>query len=368
VLRKNFTQEIAQQCVECGQCADVCTLLKEIGESPLKIVERGAKAIEAFSCALCGACESACPLQLSPKKMFEQKRAEAVSQKEFAVDELKYLYPDRKNCVTNVYRRYNKIDYSDINVKSVAKVCFFPGCSMITYSPELTRGVYQELVKSAQCEGVWLECCAVPLEMLGLIDRAKAMHKTMRTFVVEHQIETIIVACANCYYALREIFSDLGVKVKTVYEVLDFTPSAQLNKKIYTIHDTCPDRAEGIFATQIREAFRKKGLAMVEMEHTKKTAICCGSGGQISHTRPDLAKALIDQRMMEARKTKADELVGCCLSCVLKLETNDSGFPVTHALNLLLDIKEDFKGAKARSKAMLEGPDGEEIWDEIMTD
>jgi fumarate reductase (CoM/CoB) subunit B len=39
---------------------------------------------------------------------------------------------------------------------------------------------------------------------------------------------------------------------------------------------------------------------------------------------------------------------------------------VAHALNLLLDLEPDFRGAKAQAARMFEGPEGEKRWAEVM--
>ena len=66
-----------EKCLECGMCSQECELLREIGESPKKIAARGPVMPEAFSCALCGACEAVCPVGLSPKSLFATGRRQS---------------------------------------------------------------------------------------------------------------------------------------------------------------------------------------------------------------------------------------------------------------------------------------------------
>jgi hypothetical protein len=42
--------------------------------------------------------------------------------------------------------------------------------------------------------------------------------------------------------------------------------------------------------------------------------------------------------------------------------------PVTHALNVLLEVSEDFKGAKARAGQMFAGAAGERLWAKMMAE
>lgn len=70
---------------------------------------------EAYGCALCGKCEAMCPRGLSPWRMFEQRRVEAVKQGEITIEEYQYLFPDRAVTVMSIFREYYGIDYSDLN-------------------------------------------------------------------------------------------------------------------------------------------------------------------------------------------------------------------------------------------------------------
>lgn len=363
-----YTTEIAENCLECEQCYDSCLLLTEIGQSPAKIAQRGVEVMEAFSCSLCGLCETVCPQGLSPKKMFAGRRNEAVSKGEFAIDDYCYLFPDRKNNVMNVFRKYQGIDYRDIEYHGNSGTCFFPGCTLLTYSPKLTRAIYQHLQSTCDCGGIWTECCGKPLDQMGLQQRKESLYEQLRNFLQLHNITRLITACPGCYYELQNIFHDCKVQIQTVYEVLEFKPPGGAAKKSCTIHDACPDRFAGKFGSQVRQALEQGGFSIIEMKHNKENAICCGSGGQIAHFRSDLTEKIVNLRLDEARQSGADILVGYCLSCVLKFDVFGSSIPVTHVLNLLLDQSEEFRGAKDRVAKMLAGTDGEKLWEEIMTD
>lgn len=361
-------ETLAEKCVECGKCIAICPFLAKTGKTPASIARQGAQVTEAFSCSLCGACEAVCPLGLSPKNMFAGRRNAAVENGEIDIDEYRYLFPDRPNNVMNMYRRYYDIHYDDIENTGGAGTWFFPGCTLLTYSPELTREVYRRLQTDCNCQGIWTECCGKPLVQMGLQQRAEAMQIRLKEFVQKHNITSIITACPGCYYQIKNVFQSYGVSVQTVYEVLKFEPLKRTDKIKCTIHDACPDRFELKFANQVRQALMQSGFSIIEMEHSKEQAICCGSGGQISHFNPELTEKLVQQRLNEAQLSGADILVGYCLSCVLKFDVFCSSVPVTHALHLLLDQNKEFSGAKVRVAKMLGGSEGEKIWEQIMAD
>lgn len=363
-----MSDTIAEKCTGCGACSTSCPFLNETGESPAGMAQRGITAHEAYSCSLCGLCSSVCPVGLNPMEMFAQQRRDTVNNNEIDINEYRYMFPDRPNNLMNTYRRYFGIDYSDIASFEKIESCFFPGCTLMSYSPALTREVFKRLTSAGACQGMWVECCGKPLDQLGLQQRLGSAHASLKEFVEKHSIKRIISACPGCYYELRKIFSSDELEIQTVYEALKFEDAISRAGERCTIHDSCPDRVEGIFGSQVRQALAGTNRTVVEMTHSRDQTICCGSGGQQSHFRADLVEEIIQMRREEVQQSGADTLVGYCLSCVLKYESKMPDISVVHALNLLLGLEPDYRGAKERAANMLSGPDGEKIWEEIMDD
>ena len=364
--------EIAEQCIACNACSEDCLLLQEIGEDPAAIAERGATVDEAYACFLCGQCEAVCPVDLSLKKMFNECRNEAVQADEIDIEQFRYMFPDRPLNVMNMFRKCNQIDYQDLNQTSPGQVGFFPGCTMMTYAPALTRKVYDVLAGIYPDLVFMTDCCGKPLYQLGTLSRAERNREHLHERFNQLGIKLLVTACPNCYYELQEALQGQDIKIVTVYEMLKNlgynqpVPAVTWGK--CTVHDSCPDRFQGIFGQQVRDALQAAGYEMVEMEHNLATTFCCGSGGQVSHFRPDFTEEVIARRIQEARDSGAETLVAYCLSCVLNFCKNLSGLKVIHALNLLLDVKEDYDGLKSKAKKMFEGPEGEELWQQIMAE
>lgn len=363
-----MSDSIAEKCTGCGACSTSCSFLSETDESPAEMAQRDITAHEAYSCSLCGLCSSVCPLGLNPMGMFAQRRRDAVNKNEIDINEYRYMFPDRPNNLMNTFRRHFGIDYSDIASFEKIESCFFPGCTLMSYSPGLTREIFKRLASTGDCQGMWTECCGKPLDQLGLQQRLSSAHASLKEFVEKHAIKRIISACPGCYYELRKIFSPDEVEIQTVYEALKLENRTDNAGSLYTVHDSCPDRIEGIFGEQVRQALAKANRTVVEMSHSREQTICCGSGGQQSHFRADLTEEIIQRRREEVQNSGADTLVGYCLSCVLKYESKMPDISVVHALNLLLELEPDYQGAKERAASMLSGPDGEKIWEEIMDD
>lgn len=347
------TQKISSKCEECGLCSSECDFLAE-SISPAEMARRGITKEDAYGCALCGKCKTACPIALSPMEMFQARRVEAMNNQEVDSDEFDYFMPDNEENVLSYYRQYYDIDYSEVTLDENSDTYFFPGCSLMTYSPRLTLATYDRIYKQLGCHGILTDCCAKPLDQMGLVDRAQQYTDSLIQKIAQKNIKRLIVACPNCYYQLRETLQSTGVEICTIYDVIDFPVNVQRELPKYTMHDSCPDRFEGIFAQQTRTALKNYGYELAEMEHILRDSPCCGSGGQISHFRPDLANKLVKDRLEEADHTGTKLLVSYCISCVLNFARVQSDLTIRHVLNLLLDIDEDYSDVKKRAAAIFE--------------
>ncbi|WP_353853015.1 (Fe-S)-binding protein [Dehalobacter restrictus] len=332
---------IISECQECGLCSSSCDLLAG-HESPAEMARRGITMEEGYTCALCGRCKAVCPFDLSPMDMFQARRDEAIQNQEQDPDEFNYFMPDSEENVMNKYRQYYNIDYSDLGSDENSDTYFFPGCTFMTYSPKLTKEVYNRLRKEIGCREILTDCCGNPFYQMGLSDSAHQFSNSLIDKIVQKEVKRLIVACPNCFYRLRETLKSTGVEISTIYEVLDFSgiTSGKLTK--CTIHDSCPDRFEGILAQQTRDTLKSCGYEIKEMTNIRENSPCCGSGGQIAHFQPDLADKLVKGRLEEANSTGTEMLVSYCLSCTLNFSRFDSKLKRRHVLNLLLGVDEDY--------------------------
>lgn len=367
--KKNWVNRIAEACVGCGECAESCRILTELGESPGSIAARGVESYEAYWCALCGKCEAACSLELSPYRMFEQRRVEAVRNDEIDLDEYKYLFPDRAMTVMSTFKDYYGIDYSELNDSSPTETAFFPGCTMLTYSPKLTKKIYESLSHKYNNPLFLDNCCGIPMYHIGLPERGDKIKAELWEKVHLLGVKRIIIACPNCYYLFKKepIYHD--IQIISIYEALreEFIPNQSRN--VYAIHDSCPDRFEGTYAKHVREALDRAGIQRVEMKHHGRNSVCCGSSGQLGHFRPEWATEHEEQNLEEAKNAGADILLAYCHACVL----NFGGIAVNkikvrHALNILLGFDEDYNEVKGKAAAMFEGEEGYELYLKLFED
>ena len=331
---------IQDQCIQCWICHDHCLFLESFDIDPANLELNNMPAETAYACSLCGLCGEVCPEQIDLSRVFQERRKKAISDGEIEAEDCSYLFPDTSDHSIKLYREKHHIDYSDLKKEGSGTTAFFPGCTLLAYAPDLTRAAYRAL-QSQLGSVVFLEdCCGKVLYQFGLEKRARMFTQALQARLKEQGIERIITACPNCYYYLQDTLP--GIKVDTIYQALP--PHDAYLDRMATIHDSCPDRKDGIFAEQVRKHLQACGLHMVEMEHAGAETICCGSGGQLRHYYEDFAEELKHKRLQEAQAVQVELMVCYCSSCLLNYNQffNEHSIEVTHALNVVLNQPNDW--------------------------
>jgi len=78
-----------------------------------------------------------------------------------------------------------------------------------------------------------------------------------------------------------------------------------------------------------------KGIELREMYRTREYAYCCGGGGGVPLTDPELAGAAAAHRIEEARHVGADLLVTACARCEEQFDKVSPGMPVADVIDLV---------------------------------
>lgn len=352
------TKEMLEKCSECLICVQECQLMTKLGKSPRETAENLLQNPQAFknsvySCLLCGLCANLCPLSLSPRQMFLEWRRKLVKDGVAPFRNHSFSLTDKQWNIYTLYRENYGISYSDLETSN-CDTLFFPGCNMGTFAPKLTRTIFSQLKRFNGSIGILVECCQKPIHDLGLQERFEKAIEKLKGRIAEKGAKKIITACPNCYYTLKK---HLDVEVVPIYDALPEAVFKRITGTI-TIHDSCPDREEGIFGRKVRNLFN--GCRIIEMKHCRENTLCCGAGGLASAVDPDLALTYVKMRLEEAKETQAEYLVTYCVTCVNMLSTFPSQIKIRHALNLLLDVDEDYSQIQRNLQQLFTGPKAKE--------
>ncbi len=328
------------KCIECGLCRKECKFLERSG-SPKSLAAPDPSVKDrraaAFECSLCGLCAQVCPEDVNPAAMFLALRREAVRRGEGD-------YPEHSG-ILGYERRGTSRRYTWYGLPQGCDTIFFPGCTLPGTRPERVKALYELLRKSLPTLGMVLDCCTKPSHDLGREPFFQAMFGEMKTYLLDHGVRTVLVACPNCHRIFREYGE--GLSVKTVYEVLaeNHPPDTVKVSGTVTVHDPCAVRFEESIHGSVRDLIAGKGLTVEEMPHHGRETLCCGEGGSVGFLSPELAKNWGSLRKAEAGGRR---IITYCAGCSNALS---AATPASHILDLLFEPQATVAGNVKVSRA-----------------
>jgi Fe-S oxidoreductase len=336
----------------CRTCTSECLTLQRLDVNGLGLVELKAASTDRrvpFACTACDLCAVVCTRRLNPGKVFRAWREEIASSDGGLPASLNPRLTDQPE---NLYSAYRYAYSAGIRFPeaSRAEMAFFPGCALSAYTPELALAVYDYIQKRFPGAG-WLGgCCYDLLDKLGLDNRYDRAKGSLVAEVAEWSVRRIITACPTCHYRLAQIFPEL--QVISVYQVLadERLKLPSLPVKI-AVHDTCPDR----FRQEIGSAVRALLPETQKIKHEGKRSLCCGAGGGVNFTNPELADEIGRRRWAEVESSGAGLLVTYCSNCAAQLARTSTSLPVAHILGLIFGLEHSYTQIAERIQGSYSG-------------
>ena len=298
-----------QACSRCGICIDPCQLQSSLGIDEVQSVyflrDRRYKMLEhkvADNCLMCGRCEQLCPVGIN----------------------LNTLRLNSRTAVRNGddAPRYGYLDGADRS-QGQGRTGYFAGC-MTRLTPR-TLEAMQRIFDAAGEEVWWADreggvCCGRPLKLSGEIDAARKMVDSNTGLFRRHGITTLVTSCPICLREFRETYRLDGIEVLHHSEyILRLMRDGRLKLKdapggIFTYHDPCElGRGCGIY-DQPREVIGAVG-ELVEPEHTRQNALCCGSSLANTAINDQQQLAIASDVTAELDATPAQTIVTACPLC-----------------------------------------------------
>ena len=393
-------------CVRCGACKELCPTYIEdstegMGARGRLMLLRGlaggdiepSKALDEriFSCMLCGACNSICPLGINITGAIYKYRRDlrAPNNKrtfislwvKFALKRattgfriLKFI--EGVGEVFPVYRLKPFKILREIGVGSLdaplrdsasifkvsrpkGRIAVFAGCTANFLYPGIGRSLIRSL--NAMSYEVILPkgeaCCGAPLMGLGLEDAAvRLAEKNMKTFK-KMKVEAVISLCPTCVHFIRNEYKGLvGDSIENAMEVSQFFSdklsaignlkdshslplSGSSLKVVY--HDPCHSLYSLNVSAEPRQILRSMGLDLVEAERG-----CCGFGGTFRLLYQDLSESILKKRVEGYRK--ADMIVTSCPNCMVQLRSRVKDRQVKHIVELIEEAVQGDRDEKER--------------------
>ncbi len=336
-------------CIDCPKCAGECAFLKKYG-TPKTIAAAYDPSDTSwltlpFECSLCDLCAAVCPVNLTPGAMFLEMRREAVARGVAPLPAHKKIMAYERRGISKTYSWYSLPE----NCRTV----FFPGCAFAGARMDTPIALFEHLKTVIPELGIVLDCCGKPSHDLGRTEFFHDAFTKMSSWLGAYGVETVMVACPNCY----KVFAAYGspLEVITVYEFLaengfpgpSETTTSELSLHPVSIHDPCVLRNDSGVQTAVRRLAAAAGFSITEMPHSGEKTLCCGEGGAVGSVAPELASTWGDIRRTEAGGRR---LLTYCAGCT---EFLNRKIPTDHILDAVIHPETVAAGKRKAATAPL---------------
>jgi len=180
------------------------------------------------------------------------------------------------------------------------------------------------------------KCCGMTAYLLGDVEGAQAQVQALALAIRGAAPQRVIVLDADCYRFLQLRSRRLGVEWPAALEIVHVSewlaglvadrrlalraPSAIVGKTV-VYHDPCGlARFTRVIDPPRAVLQAVPDLTLVEFARAREKARCCGAGGALLHTYPELAKAIGRRRLQEARDVGAQVIVSGSPTCAYMFE------------------------------------------------
>ena len=331
----------AYYCLECGKCTAVCPISRrEYAYSPRLTVERvlwgeGEELLTdalLWSCLTCQHCSTRCPSDVHYVEFIRDLRALARGAGEEGLCTHGEAIQTWMRMMTSPDLKQNRLEWLDegLRTSTDSDTVYFVGC--LPYYDVLFKKIGAQGVEIARStvrvlnclgiEPIVMEnerCCGHDLLWEGDVANFRKLAELNIAMLRATGAKRIVTACPECYRTLSvdypEYVGPLGMEVVHISQLLANwkLEVGSLKFEKVTYHDPCRlGRFMGVYQ-EPRQIISALGLELVEMEHSGKNALCCGTScwtncGAIN-------KQIQVDRLREAQATGAELLVTACPKC-----------------------------------------------------
>ena len=353
-LKKLSYDEVAK-CNKCGFCLPSCptyivkkneaysprgrnAITRFAIEKTLELNEDTEKAI--FTCLGCGACTVVCLSSVKTKDLIFQNR-------ECQVD--RGFYPKVAERLVKTLAEARNISDDDQEDRSEwqelmknlpeealekehADILFFVGCvasffPMVQKIPANMARILQEAHVDFTILGGEEWCCGFPLVGAGMPEKLDELKEHNLQKVKDVGAKTIVFTCPSCLHTWKHLYNTDVKLVHASQMIAELIESGKVTLKnpidaTVTYHDPCDlGRNTGIYEEPRAVLKSIRGLRFVDLPMNRKFSICCGGGGNVEMTEPDLSAQVAQMKLDSIKAVGADMVVTGCQQCVRTMAT-----------------------------------------------
>ena len=350
-----------RQC-ECKLCMKECIMLNDYTECPKslfkKYLEEGYENLDhmiAYSCNECSQCTLKCPKEFNMKGIFTALK-EDYAEKNNGLVPLEILKEsDRtqeKECGDEYCTRVDgSLQKKEVPKKQKTKYVFVPGCTVSAYSPKGVENIVKHLKECLGHEnvGALLQCCGKVTRFIGETEKFEERNKKAIDILDDMGAEVIITVCPSCYKVFKETAKNQKViaywdLMKNLIGIPETARGIGTGSDVvFNIHDSCVTRDETSHHKSVRWVLDELGYNWTEIERNGKNTRCCGVGGMVCSSNPELYERVYTRR---ANDFDQHNIVTYCGSCRGTMQA--TGKDAVHILDLLFGQKYTKNQERAR--------------------
>tara|TARA_B100001146_G_scaffold212982_1_gene212912 strand:- start:845 stop:3658 length:2814 start_codon:yes stop_codon:yes gene_type:complete len=330
------------KCYGCDLCDDACPVRLFNAGDKLNIIyntwNNEDDGVPMYSCLTCSACTNACPQLVDYDSYVDMRRALTVGG------------PPASNIPHTVLQAVLAAEAEEERDADFISIEDYPIDSSIGYYPGCVDYLDQEMIFSHVNEGEmnlgdattsaftlfeemdkevaylgrdFLKCCGHDQKWQGMDEVFEKLKAYNQKKIIDSGIDTLVSSCAECFRTFAKDYELEGIKVMHTTEFLienGFDMDLKSEEEVtVTYHDPCRlGRQMEIYEGPRDLVTAVEGVDLVEMEHTKEDALCCGVSSMMSCNED--SRALRVQRFDEVRATGADIMLTSCPKCVSHFE------------------------------------------------
>lgn len=326
-LREQAKEEAAR-CIlcECKICVMACRFLEYYKEYPrkylietyqsLNVIEKLSENIskrQMNSCNLCGLCGVLCPtgldmseVYLAARRILHKKGEMPPAFYDFFIEDMKFSTEEASALLLPPEGK-----------KSL--YMFFPGCQLGASMPNTLERTYSYLKKIFNGQiALKLHCCGAPAYWSGREDLHESVLQEIRSDWEFIGKPTMILACPTCRKLFQEHLPE--IPSRSLWEILaetgllqelEFLAEACGTEHTAALFDPCASRDDPAGQDAVRQILKVCGIGIEELPLQGKSAQCCGYGGLMKYTNPDLAKVIATDR----NRLSVLEYITYCVNC-----------------------------------------------------
>jgi Fe-S oxidoreductase len=329
----NKFKSLLDGCIECNRCINGCDFLATYG-NPRAIDVRLSADFEPeipYSCSLCSACETVCPVDVPIKAYFLARRQECVATGQGPLPAHRGLLYYERMVSSSLFTSYF--------LPTAARRVLFPGCGAIGKAPQTIKKLYASLQqKWPEPLGLVLDCCLKISHDLGRQDFFTQQFTILRERLQAAGITEVVTLCPSCTEVFRN-HSDFIVTPVYHYLAAESETANSRPAARYAVHDACVLRQDSKTQTAVRHLLTNSGATLAPLPLEGEHTVCCGEGGAAWCLDKELPARYRERRMQGCVAT----MVVYCYACRDFIDPKDED-GIVHILELVFGSENRYPG------------------------